>query len=488
MLPDHKEACYEAFRSKDARFDGRLFVGVRSTGIYCRPVCTARVPKIENCTFFRTAAEAEKAGYRPCLICRPELAPGNAPMDASRILARKAARLLETNCSTGQKLSELAERLGCTDRHLRRVFLEEYHVTPIQYEQTCRLLLAKNLLTDTPLSILEVAMAAGFGSARRMNELFQERYHLTPTALRRAAANRSPSDEMTIRVGYRPPYRWEEIHAFLAKRALLHVEACDETSYARTVRLKDRKGKPVTGWMRVTHDEKKRALRITLSESLVPVLSQVLSGVRRLFDLYCDPGIIEKTLCRMDELAPHLFLPGIRVPGCFDPFETAVRAILGQQITVKAANTLAARITETYGDPVDTGLEGLDRSFPSPEKVLSLGDSLQDCFGRLGVIAARTHTIRELAKAILAGAIILDPCADPEAEMEKLKKIKGIGNWSAQYIAMRTMAWPDAFLDTDSGIKHALPDMTPKERIRTAEAWHPWRSYATLSLWQHPKV
>ena len=208
MLPDHKEACYEAFRSKDARFDGRLFVGVRSTGIYCRPVCTARVPKIENCTFFRTAAEAEKAGYRPCLICRPELAPGNAPMDASRILARKAARLLETNCSTGQKLSELAERLGCTDRHLRRVFLEEYHVTPIQYEQTCRLLLAKNLLTDTPLSILEVAMAAGFGSARRMNELFQERYHLTPTALRRAAANRSPSDEMTIRVGYRPPYRW----------------------------------------------------------------------------------------------------------------------------------------------------------------------------------------------------------------------------------------------------------------------------------------
>ncbi|MCH3951410.1 MAG: helix-turn-helix domain-containing protein [Acidaminococcus sp.] len=487
MLPNQKEACYEAFRSKDARFDGRLFVGVSSTGIYCRPVCPARVPKIENCTFFTSAAEAEKAGYRPCLLCRPELAPGQAPMDASHVLARKAARMLEENCSGGMSLAEAATYLGCSDRHLRRVFQEEFHVTPVAYTETCRLLLAKNLLTDTALSVMDVAMAAGFGSARRMNELFKKRYHLTPTQLRRKAAGKAVDQEISLDIGYRVPYCWDEIHDFLAGRAIAGVETADETSYARTVSLTSRSGKEVTGWMRVQNDAKKHCLRVTLAESLIPVLSQVLAGVRRVFDLYCDPEIVYEKLKIMNELHPGLARPGMRIPGAFVPFETAVRAILGQQITVKAAGTLAGRIAAKFGKPIETGVEGLNRIFPTPAVLLSMKDSLEDEFGKLGIIASRSRTILSLAEAVQSGEIRLDSIADAEMEMAKLKKIKGIGNWSAQYIAMRTMAYPDAFLETDIGIKRALPDLSPKKRLELAEAWRPWRSYAVINLWNRKK-
>jgi AraC family transcriptional regulator of adaptative response / DNA-3-methyladenine glycosylase II len=487
MLPNQKEACYEAFRSKDARFDGRLFVGVSSTGIYCRPVCPARVPKIENCTFFTSAAEAEKAGYRPCLLCRPELAPGQAPMDASHVLARKAARMLEENCSGGMSLAEAAAYLGCSDRHLRRVFQEEFHVTPVAYTETCRLLLAKNLLTDTTLSVMDVAMAAGFGSARRMNELFKKRYHLTPTQLRRKAAGKTVSQEISLDIGYRVPYCWDEIHDFLAGRAIASVEIADSRSYTRTVSLVSRSGKEVTGWMRVRNDAKKRCLRVTLSESLIPVLSQVLAGVRRVFDLYCDPEMIYEKLKVMNELRPGLARPGMRIPGAFVSFETAVRAILGQQITVKAAGTLAGRIAAKFGKPVETGIEGLNRIFPTPDMILAMKDQLVDEFGKLGVIASRSRTILSLAEAVHSGEIRLDSSADAETEMEKLKQIKGIGNWSAQYIAMRTMAYPDAFLETDIGIKRALPEFSPRERLNLAEAWRPWRSYAVINLWNKKK-
>jgi AraC family transcriptional regulator of adaptative response / DNA-3-methyladenine glycosylase II len=487
MLPNQKEACYEAFRSKDARFDGRLFVGVSSTGIYCRPVCPARVPKIENCTFFTSAAEAEKAGYRPCLLCRPELAPGQAPMDASHVLARKAARMLEENCSGGMSLAEAAAYLGCSDRHLRRVFQEEFHVTPVAYTETCRLLLAKNLLTDTALSVMDVAMAAGFGSARRMNELFKKRYHLTPTQLRRKAAGKAVNQEISLDIGYRVPYCWDEIHDFLAGRAIAGVEIADETSYARTVSLTSRSGKEVTGWMRVQNDAKKHCLRVTLSESLIPVLSQVLAGVRRVFDLYCDPEIIYEKLKIMNELHPDLARPGMRIPGAFVPFETAVRAILGQQITVKAAGTLAGRIAAKFGRPIETGIEGLNRIFPTPDMLLTMKNQLVDEFGKLGVIASRSRTILSLAEAVQSGKLRLDSSVNAETEMDKLKKIKGIGNWSAQYIAMRTMAYPDAFLETDIGIKRALPELSPKERLELAEAWRPWRSYAVINLWNRKK-
>lgn len=484
MLTENKEACYEAFKSKDTRFDGRLFAGVSSTGIYCRPVCRAKLPKFENMTFFATAAEAEQAGYRPCLLCRPELAPGNSLVDASSVLARKAARLLEENCGNGQSLEYLAEKLGCTGRHLRRVFMEEYHVSPVRYLQTCRLLLAKNLLTDTDLTVLEVAMAAGFGSLRRLNDLFQKEYKLSPTALRKKAANgKKQQGEITVGLGYRPPYRWEEMLDFLTARAIPGVEQIEKGTYLRTVRLTDKRGTPCSGWIRVAHSPQKNRLDVTLSDTLIPVLSQVLARIRRLFDLYCDPDVIYETLQSMNELRPCLCMLGRRLPGCFEPFEMAVRAILGQQITVKAASTLAGRIVEEMGEPVDTGVEGLTHTFPTVEDIADLGEGIQERLGVLGVISARSSCILTLANALLKGEIVLDQSADPEQEMKKLCAIRGIGSWTAQYIAMRTMGWPDAFLETDIGVKHALPGLTPKEMLAMAEQWRPWRSYAVINLW-----
>ncbi|MBA9084693.1 AraC family transcriptional regulator of adaptative response / DNA-3-methyladenine glycosylase II [Fontibacillus solani] len=475
---------YAAFVAKDARFDGRFFVGISSTRIYCRPVCRARQPKAENCTFYSTAAEAELAGYRPCLLCRPELAPGTSITDATTVLAHKAARMLEKNCGTGQSLDELAGRLGCTDRHLRRVFTTEYNVSPVQYLQTCRLLLAKNLITDTNLNIIDVAMAAGFGSLRRFNDLFKKHYNLTPTTLRKqSAAGKQKNGDITLALGYRPPYRWEEMLNFLAGRAITGIEVVKNGEYMRTVHLENAEGKHVNGWVRVGHKPKKNVLSVTVSETLLPVLPQVLARIRHLFDLYCDPDAVYETLRVMNDIRPGLCVLGTRVPGCFNAFEMAVRAVLGQQITVKAASTLAARIVDAYGTPVQTGIEGLTHVFPSPKAILALDGPIENHFGPLGVIAARSRTIYELARTIVQGEIDFDLCAQPEEEMKKLMTIHGIGSWTAQYIAMRAMEWPDAFLETDAGVKKALQPNTSKKLLEMAESWRPWRSYATVSLW-----
>jgi AraC family transcriptional regulator of adaptative response / DNA-3-methyladenine glycosylase II len=481
---ENDRGLYAAFKAKDARFDGRFFVGISSTGIYCRPVCRARRPKPENCTFYHTAAEAEQAGYRPCLLCRPELAPGSSIADASANLVYRAARMLEENCGSGLSLDELAARLGYTDRHLRRVFTAEYHVSPVQYLQTCRLLLAKNLLTDTNLSVLEVAMAAGFGSLRRFNDLFKKQYSLSPTVLRkRVSEEKQHHGDVTLALGYRPPYPWEEMLHFLAGRAISGVDRVKDDEYMRTVHFATAEEKHVYGWVRVGHKPKKNALAVTVSETLLPVLPQVLARVRHLFDLYCDPAAVYETLKVMNDIRPGLCVPGTRLPGCFNAFEMAVRAVLGQQITVKAASTLAARIAQTYGTPIQTGIEGLTHVFPSPEDILALNGPIENDLGRLGVIAARAKTIYELARAIVQEEIDVDLPAQPEEEMKKLMAIRGIGSWTAQYIAMRAMEWPDAFLETDAGVKKALQPYTSKELLKMAEAWRPWRSYATVNLW-----
>lgn len=483
-MTDHSDALYTAFKTKDARFDGRFFVGVSSTGIYCRPVCRARQPKRENCTFYANAAAAEQAGYRPCLLCRPELAPGTSITDATANLVYRATRMLEESSGSGQSLQEIARRLGCTDRHLRRVFTAEYHVSPVQYLQTCRLLLAKNLLTDTDLPVLEVAMAAGFGSLRRFNDLFKKQYRLSPTALRkRTAEEKKHKDQITLALSYRPPYPWEQMLHFLAGRAITGIEAVKNGEYMRTVHLVNTDGTSIYGWVRVGHDPKRHALKVTVSGTLLPVLPQVLARIRHLFDLYCDPGAVYETLQVMNDIRPGLCVLGARVPGCFNAFEMAVRAVLGQQITVKAASTLASRIVQAYGTPIVTAIEGLTHVFPLPEGILSLGDTIRDCFGVLGVTSARSHTIYELARAIVQGNIDFDLPAQPEEEMNKLMAIRGIGSWTAQYIAMRAMEWPDAFLETDAGVKKALQPYTSKELLKMAEAWRPWRSYATVNLW-----
>lgn len=475
---------YAAFTAKDARFDGRFFVGVSSTGIYCRPVCRARQPKEENCTFFSTAAEAEQAGYRPCLLCRPELAPGASITDASSVLARRAARIIEENCGNGETLNELADQLGCTDRHLRRVFMTEYHVSPVQYLQTCRLLLAKYLLTDTNLTVMDIALASGFGSLRRFNDSFKNHYNLTPTDLRkRMSSEIKERSEIIVYLGYRPPYRWEEMLRFLDARTIPGVDLVKDNMYWRTVHILNSKKDHIYGFIKVGNHAAKNALGITLSESLLPVLPQVLARIKNMFDLYCEPETVYQALLSMNEIRCGLCVPGIRLPGCFDTFEMSIRAILGQQITVKAASTIAGRIVNTFGTPAQTGIDGLTHVFPAPEILLALEEPLAQHLGPLGVISSRSRTIAALAKAFVEKQINFGFCPDPEEEINKLLTIHGIGNWTAQYIAMRTMAWPDAFLETDVGIKKALPGHSSKELLQIAEKWRPWRSYAIINLW-----
>ena len=480
-MEGNQQGWYAAFAAKDTRFDGRFFVGVSSTGIYCRPVCRAKLPKIDHCHFFVSAAQAEAAGYRPCLLCRPELAPGISVTDATASLAHHAAGLLAETCGSGQRLPDLAEQLGYTDRHLRRAFAQTFHVSPVRYLQTCRLLLAKSLLTDTNLPMSDVAVAAGFGSVRRLNDLFRTQYKLSPTALRRGASG--AREGITLLVGYRPPYPWQAMLAFLSGRTIRGVEALAGGEYLRTLRMAVPGQGEVCGWVRVGHRPEKNCLAVTLSLELLPVLPQVLARVRHTFDLSCDPHAIAEVLGAMDDLRPGLFVPGTRLPGCFDGFELSVRAVLGQQITVKAASTLAARLVAAHGTPIDTGIVELTHAFPRPETLLALGEGITEHLGQLGIISARSRSILALARLFAENPLPLGHCTDPRAQIARLVALPGIGAWTAHYIAMRTMGWTDAFLETDAAIKKALAPHTATDMLALAEAWRPWRSYATICLW-----
>ena len=477
------KACYAALQSHDARFDGRFFVGVSSTGIYCRPICRVKLPKEENCTFFGSAASAEAAGYRPCRRCRPELAPGLAPTDSTSRIARKAAMAIEESCLADLCISDLARMLGITDRHLRRAFSAEYGVSPLQYLQTRRLLLAKGLLADTSLPVTQVALAAGFGSIRSFNDLFKKHYRSTPGQFRSTGKNILDHNEtITLSLGYRPPYAWEELIRFLSDRAIPGVECVEDGIYRRTVALRSG-GNICFGWVCVGNMPGKNSLSVTVACTLLPVLSKVLARIRCLFDVNCSPSAVYDKLRIMNELVPDICVPGLRLPGCFDPFEISVRAVLGQQVTVKAARTLAMRFAETFGVKVTTPFDRLNRTFPAPDAICALEAPVEDHLGPLGITRVRARSIRALAEAIVTGSISVSPGADPELEMDKLLRLPGFGPWTVQYIGMRAFGWPDAFPHTDYGVKKALCEMTPTEILELSQAWRPWRSYATISLW-----
>ncbi len=475
---------YDAFKAKDARFDGRFFVGINSTGIYCRPVCRAKLPKFENCTFYETAAEAEQAGYRPCLLCRPEIAPSVGMTNSSTELAHQAVKIIEKNFQRGLTIEKIAKQLCCSDRHLRRVFASEYNVSPIQYLQTSRLLFAKNLLTDTEMPVSKVAKASGFGSLRRFNDIFKKQYNLAPTDLRKRKINKKDNN-ISLALSYRPPYCWNKILNFLADRAIKGVELIKNDAYFRTVQLKNEKGKYINGWVEVKNNSRKNNLSVTMSQSLLSVMPEVMVRLKCLFDLQCDPHVIYETLSSMNDIKPDLCILGTRLPGCFDAFEMATRAVLGQQISVKAANTLASRMVDTYGSPIETGIEGLTHIFPSSENIIALNNdnNIDDHLGILGITSIRAKTIYELACLISEGIIDFDLCIHVEKDIKKLMAIRGIGSWTAQYIAMRAMGWTDAFLETDVGIKKALSQYSTNEMLEIAESWSPWRSYATINLW-----
>lgn len=482
-LPLDRKACYAAMQAHDVRFDGRFFCAVSSTGIYCRPICRVRLPREENCTFFVSAAAAEAAGYRPCLRCRPELAPGSAPVDSVARLARNAALIMEEDSSSLRKISDVADVLGITTRHLRRVFVTEYGVSPVQYVQTQRLLLAKNLLTDTRLTATDVAMAAGFGSIRRFNDLFKKHYRLTPNELRKKGRDtRENKDAVTLSLGYRPPYAWDRLASFLAVRAIPGVESVIGGAYRRTVAVK--KGETTHyGWISVTDRPIRNKLSITLATTLIPVLSQVLARIRLLFDINCSPERVYEKLAAMNELLANMYVPGIRVPGCFDPFEMSVRAVLGQQITVKAASTLTMRLVQQIGERMQTPFEDLSYVFPRPERICALAGLIENRLGPLGITGGKARSILALASAVTTGSITLSNRVNPEEVMEKLGELPGFGPWTVQYIAMRALGWPDAFPHTDYGVKKALSNRPAHEILTLSKTWSPWRSYATILLW-----
>jgi AraC family transcriptional regulator of adaptative response / DNA-3-methyladenine glycosylase II len=467
--------CYRALSARDARFDGRFYVAVSSTRIYCRPICTVKRPKRENCTFYPSAAAAESAGYRPCLRCRPELAPGNSSVDAVRRIAQGAARLIEDGTLDATDVETIATRLGITDRHLRRVFQTEFGVPPVAFVQTQRLLLAKRLLTDTSLPVTEIAFASGFGSLRRFNALFKERYRLSPNGIRKAVRPSSLPDVLTFELGFRPPYDWKGLTAFLGARAIAGVEAADDSWYRRTVRL-THSGKEQIGWIDVTLAKRRPALQVSVSTSLAKTLPAVLGRVKDLMDLSCNPTEIEQVL---GTLAARN--PGVRVPGAFDGFEVAVRAILGQQVSVAAARTLAGRFAKKFGAEIETPFDTLTTVFPTPAEV---ADATPGGITKCGVTSARARTLLGLARAMCNGGLNLTPGADVEATLDKLRALPGIGEWTAQYIAMRALAWPDAFPHSDLGILKAMKLTDPKRALAAAENWRPWRAYAVMHLWQ----
>lgn len=475
------DAAYRALQTHDARFDGRLFVGVTSTRIYCRPVCRVKPPRRENCRFYASAALAESNGFRPCLRCRPELAPGLSLTDSSDMLADQAARWLGQAAHEGQDptLPSIAARLGVTDRHLRRIFAKRHGVTPVAWLTTQRLLLAKQLLTDTALPVTQVALATGFGSLRRFNAAFAERYRLSPTALRREGA----AEPGALKLAWRPPFDLAGLLAFTARRAVPGQEVVDGLSVRRTL-LVQHQGRcgteSLAGWLSARFVPERCELQLSVSPSLRPALGPLLQRARHAYDLDADPGLIDPVLASV----PGPARAGVRLPGSWCGFETAVRVVLGQQVTVAAARTLTRRLVERFGAPVETPFADLNRLFPSAA-VLAAADPAD--IGTLGIVRQRVKALQALASAVASGDLSLQPGADLPSTLARLTALPGIGDWSAQLIALRTLGWPDAWPASDIALLKALGQTGPSRDIAAAtaqaEAWRPWRGYAVFKLW-----
>lgn len=492
-LPDD-DSLYLALVARDGRFDGRFFTGVTSTGIYCRPICRVRAPKRDNCRFFELAAQAEQAGFRPCLRCRPELAPRErhwSTEDASDILVQQAVRLLETpDAINGLAESTsvpgwLSDRLGISDRHLRRIFEQRLGVSPLQFLLTRRLLTAKQLLADTLLPVSEVALLAGFSSLRRFNDAFVSSYGMSPTRLRRAHAapgTATPTIGATVHLSWRPPYRIDTLLDFLSARALPGLEQVDteRPSLTRSLRV-EHHGSPHQGWLQASFAPTREQVVLTVSQGLLGVLPSVIQRTRDALDLDADPQAIDAVL-RSDFPAGD----GIRVPGCFDGFELAVRAVLGQQISVAAARTLATRLLERLGDPMEMGTGSVTRWFPTPQALAAVEPRV---LGELGIVRQRQAALQALARAVLEGHLVLDPSADPPQAIDRLCALPGIGPWTAHYIAMRALRWPDAWPSGDVAIHQALglkplgATRARQEADQRSQRWRPWRSYAVVRAW-----
>ncbi|MGE5777807.1 MAG: AlkA N-terminal domain-containing protein [Hyphomicrobiales bacterium] len=477
------DACYRAIATRDARFDGRFFTGVRTTGIYCRPICPARTPRRENVVFYPTAAAAQAAGFRPCLRCRPETSPGRGAWHGTSNTVSRALMLIEGGALDEAAVDTLAARLGLGERQLRRLFHQHLGASPLAVAQTRRVLLARQLIDETDLAMTEVALAAGFGSLRRFNDTFRQLYGRPPSALRRrrgAMAVAAPGSAMTLELSYRPPYDWPAMLGFLAPRAIPGIERIADDCYMRTIELDG-----AFGTISVAPSRRGTSLVATVRFPQVTALLEILARIRRIFDLAADPLAIAAQLAEDPVMAPLVAArPGLRVPGAWDGLELAVRAILGQQITVAAATRLAGKLAAAYGTPLAPELvnPGLSHAFPRPER-LARAD-----LATLGMPGTRARALSAMAAASAADPRLFTAGDSLQAGIKRLVALPGIGEWTACYIAMRALREPDAFPAADIGLARALADGSgtrpnAAELAARAEAWRPWRAYAAMHLW-----
>lgn len=477
---DH-DACYRAFAARDVRFDGRVFAGVHTTGIYCRPICPARTPKRENICFFPSAAAAQEAGFRPCLRCRPETSPDLGAWRGSSNTVSRALALIEAGALDNSDVDGLAGRLGVGERQLRRLFRQHLGASPVAVAQTRRVLLAKQLIHETRLPMAQVALAAGFGSVRRFNETFQRLFGRAPMALRRGTTDDiGTAGSVTLRLAYKPPYDWDAMLSFLAARAIPGVESVTDGRYARSIAPGGTRG------VLIVEQGKGDFLLATVNLPRLDALPAVIARVRRVFDLAADPVAIGGHLSDDPLLAPLVAArPGLRVPGAWDGFELAIRAILGQQITVRAATGLAGRLVAAHGerfdDPTVWAL-GVTHVFPTPERLADAELAV------LGMPRVRATALSSLAVAVASDPTILGARHDLDDAVARLQALPGIGAWTAQYIAMRELREPDAFPTGDVALQRAMPTIdgrriTPAALAARAEAWRPWRAYAAVHLW-----
>jgi AraC family transcriptional regulator of adaptative response / DNA-3-methyladenine glycosylase II len=479
------DVCTRALRARDARFDGVFFVAITSTGIYCRPVCPTRVARAENRRFFDSAATAERAGYRPCLRCRPELAPGLAVMDAVPRLARVAARRISAGALNGHGVAELAGELGVSERHLRRALERELGVSPVELAQTHRLLLAKRLLADTSLSVTHIAFASGFQSLRRFNAVFRERYRLSPSAVRRlprgqgahdthAPSGVMPRDLVKLTLAYRPPLAWQDLLAFFARDQLPGAEVIDRGIYGRTVRIEGQ-----SGLVFAVDSASKAHVDIGISPSLVPVLMPLLARLRQLFDLDADPKAVDAHLERAGLGALVARRRGVRIPGAFDGFEAVVRVLLHEpRRAARRADVFARRFVEALGDSLEARAPGLTRLVPTAARVAEAGVAH---LVLLGAPPKRAELVVAVARAMAEGTLLLEPSADLTTARRALAA--RVGDRRASTIVMRALDWPDAFPFTDRTLQRAAGVSTAQAMRVRAERWRPWRAYAAVHLW-----
>jgi AraC family transcriptional regulator of adaptative response / DNA-3-methyladenine glycosylase II len=472
------DLCYRALRSRDQRFDGRFFVGVVTTGIYCRPVCPAPTPKRRNVRFFACAAAAAAAGLRPCLRCRPEASPGTPAWLGTSATVSRALRLIEQGALDRGDVEALAQRMGIGERHLRRLFETHLGVPPLAVAQTRRIHFAKRLIDETALPMSEIAFAAGFSSIRRFNAALRGAYGRSPTELRRRGRERSgASAPIELRLAYRAPFDWEGMLAFLAPRATPGVEVVTPEAYRRSIDLGG-----AAGVLEVRHDPAGGGLLLRLPAATSRALVEAVHRVRRLFDLGADPAAIATHFAGDPDLAPRFRRrAGLRIPGAWDGFELAVRAVLGQQVSVARGTEIAGKLTAAFGRPLADAEPGVDALFPTPEALAEA-----DVAG-LGLMpAARAEAVRALARAVRGGELALDGARDREAAVEALLRLPGVGPWTAEVVAMRALGEPDAFPAGDLGLRRALgpgSPLSPGALATRAEAWRPWRAYAAVALW-----